>query len=139
MFELFRKKNQEILQFDDDLAAFEHACGVGYEPLIGGLVPALVTEEGGLGPDGEKTYAVKLAGNRGAIELWSCTLKGSKGFPQVGDFVGFRVVTIASDLPEDFNLIGYIACKLQPVLVVGRGWRIAQSYTPDNLKPELHM
>jgi len=136
MFNWFRKK-QEPLSFADNETAFVHACSLGYRPLIGALIPALVEQEGALGRDGERTYLIRLAGPEGGMGLWTSTLKGSKGFPKEGDLVGFRIVTIASDLPEEASLIGYLACRLEPVLVPGKGWRTAQIFTPDNLKPAL--
>lgn len=135
MFNWFSKK-REVLQFPDDAAAFAHACSIGYTPLIGGLVPALVEESGGLNRDGERSFRISIAAPQGALELWSCTLKGSPGYPAEGDFVGFRIVTIASDLPEPANLIGYIACRLDRVLVTGKGWAVASNYTPENIKPD---
>lgn len=132
MFNWFRKK--ETLEFADNQAAFRHACSIGYTPLIGGLVPALVEQEGGTGRDGERTFLVSLAGPHGAMKVWTCTLKESATHPDEGDLVGFRIVTIASDLPEPANLVGFIACKLHPVLVPGKGWAVAQSYTPKNIK-----
>ncbi|TSK04325.1 MAG: hypothetical protein FPO08_18520 [Geobacter sp.] len=134
MFNWFRKK-QDVLQFPDARSAFAHACSIGYTPLIGGLVPALVEESGGMNCDGERTFMVSLAAPEGELKLWSCTLKGAQGYPEEGDFVGFRVVTIASDLPEPANLIGYIACRLQPVLVTGKGWAVGENFTPENIKP----
>lgn len=138
MFNWFRKKESN-LEFADNLSAFTHACSIGYTPLIGGLVPALVEEEGGLGLDGERNFLISLAGPHGAVKLWSCTLKDSLGQPEAGDFVGFRIVTIASDLPAPAHLIGYIACRLQPVLVSGKGWAVDRSYTPKNLKPAIRL
>ena len=138
MFNWFREKEKD-LEFADNLAAFAHACSIGYTPLIGGLVPALVEEEGGLGRDGERTFLISIAGTHGAMKLWSCTLNDSLGHPKGGDFVGFRIVTIASDLPEPANLIGFIACRLERVLVPGKGWAVAQSYTPKNLKPAIRL
>lgn len=133
MFNWFRKKD-ESLEFPDNQAAFAHACTLGYTPLIGGLIPALVEEEGGLGRDGERTYLIRLAEADGPRRFWSSTLKESQGYPREGDFVGFRIVTIASDLPVHASLIGYIACRLERVLVQGKGWTVAQSYTPKNIK-----
>src|SRR6266567_473477 len=121
MFNWFRKKD-ERLEFPDNQAAFAHACTLGYTPLIGGLIPALVEEEGGLGRDGERTYLIRLAESDGARKFWSSTLKESQSYPREGDFVGFRIVTIASDLPVHASLIGYIACRLERVLVLGKGW-----------------
>ena len=137
MFNWFRKKNAEPMEFSDNEAAFAHACTIGYRPLIGALIPALVQEDGRFDRDGGRSYRIKLAGADGGRTLWTSTLKGAKGYPGTGDFVGFRIVMIASDLPEEASLIGYLACRLEPVLVSGKGWRTAQIYTPDNLKPAL--
>jgi hypothetical protein len=133
MFNWFRKKD-ESQEFPDNQAAFAHACTLGYTPLIGGLIPALVEEEGGLGRDGERTYLIRLAEPDVPRRFWSSTLKESQSYPSEGDFVGFRIVTIASDLPVHASLIGYIACRLERVLVAGKGWTVAQSYTPKNIK-----
>jgi hypothetical protein len=133
MFNWFRKKD-ESQEFPDNQAAFAHACTLGYTPLIGGLIPALVEEEGGLGRDGERTYLIRLAEPDVPRRFWSSTLKESQSYPREGDFVGFRIVTIASDLPVHASLIGYIACRLERVLVAGKGWTVAQSYTPKNIK-----
>jgi hypothetical protein len=138
MFDWFRKK-KEVLEFPDAAAAFAEACRIGYEPLVDALIPALVEEEGEPGPDRERSFLVRLATPHFAVQLWTCTLKESAAYPRVGDFVGFRVVTVASDLPEPANLIGYIACALQPVLVLGRGWRVARSYTPGNIKQAIRL
>ena len=138
MFDLFGKKKAEKIVFPDNETAFAHACTLGYRPLIGGLIPALVQEEGSLGRDGEHSYLIRLAVGGKGRELWSITLKGSQGHPKVGDLVGFRIVMIASDLPEEANLVGYLACRLEPVLVAGKGWLAALIYTPDNVKPALH-
>lgn len=137
MFDWFRKKQQQVQEFPDNCSAFEHACTLGYTPLIGGLMPALVEEEGERGPDGERTFLISLAVD-GPREFWTCTLKEAPASPRAGDFVGFRIVTIASDLPEYVNLIGYIACRLKPVLVPGKGWVVDQSYTPKNIKQDIH-
>ena len=137
MFNWFRKKKREVLQFADNAAAFEHACAIGYQPLIDALIPALVEEEGGLGRDGERTFLINMAGPHGPVQLWSCTLKESLCYPKAGDLVGFRIVTIASDLPEYANLIGYLACRLERVFVSDKGWVVAQSYTPDNIKSDI--
>lgn len=137
MFNWFSKKKPELLEFSDNEAAFAHACTIGYRPLIGALIPALVQEDGGLDRDGGRSYLIKLADADGGRTLWTSTLKGAKGYPSTGDLVGFRIVMIASDLPEEASLIGYLACRLEPVLVSGKGWRTAQVYTPENLKPAL--
>jgi hypothetical protein len=134
MFNWFSKKKEQRLQFPDNETAFAHACTLGYLPLIGALIPALVQEEGGRGHDGEHTFLIRLACRQDGLTLWSCTLKESQGYPEVGDLVGFRIVMIASDLPEEASLIGYLACRLEPVLVAGKGWLASQRYTPDNIK-----
>jgi len=139
MFNWFRKKSKETQSFPDNGAAFEHACSIGYTPLIGALIPALVEEEGGLGRDGERTFLIRLAGKNGAKKFWSCTLKETQSYPRVGDLVGFRIVTIASDLPEHASLIGFIACRLDRVLVAGKGWIVAQNYTPANIKKAINL
>jgi len=137
MFNWFGKKQIEKVEFPDNEAAFAHACSLGYRPLVGALIPALVQEEGERGSDGEHTYLIRLAAAGGDRTFWTSTLKGAKGLPAAGDLVGFRIVMIASDLPDDANLIGYLACRLDPVLVIGKGWLTSQIYTPDNLKPAL--
>lgn len=139
MFDWFRKKKAQEREFPDNETAFAHACTLGYRPLIGALIPALVQEEGEPGRDGEHSFRIRLAGANGGLTLWSSTLKESPGHPEVGDLVGFRIVMIASDLPEEASLIGYLACRLEPVLVTGKGWRAAQRYTPDNLKPAIRL
>ena len=133
-----RKRGGETLAFPDNTAAFAHACTLGYLPLIGGLVPALVEEEGEPGRDGEHTFLIRLAGGADGRSFWCCTLKEAPSRPKPGDLVGFRVVTIASDLPEYASLIGYVACRLEPSFVVGKGWPVAQNYTPQNIKQAIH-
>ena len=139
MFNWFRKKIAQRLEFPDNETAFAHACTLGYRPLIGALIPALVQEEGGLGRDGERTFLIRLAVGHGSRTFWSCTLKDSHGYPRVGDLVGFRIVTIASDLPEEACLIGYLACLLEPVLVARKGWLAAHRYTPDHIKQAIRL
>jgi hypothetical protein len=139
MFNWFRSKKAQRLEFPDNETAFSHACTLGYRPLIGALIPALVQEEGSRGREGEHNFLIKLAAEHGSRTLWSSTLKDSKGHPKVGDLVGFRIVMIASDLPDEASLIGYLACRLEPVLVAGKGWLAAQTYTPDNLKPAIRL
>ena len=138
MFDWFWKKKQR-LEFPDNEAAFAYACSIGYTPLIGGLIPALVEQEGGLGREGEHSFLIALAEPDHPRKLWSCTLKEAQSYPRTGDLVGFRIVTIASDLPEPANLIGYIACRLEPVFVEGKGWPAVQSYTPKNIKQAIRL
>lgn len=139
MFNWMKKKKGPVLRFADNEAAFAHACDIGYQHLLGAVIPALVQEDGGRGNDGEHLFQIALAGVGGGRRFWSCTLKESTTFPSVGDLVGFRIVTIASDLPEQASLIGYIACRLEPIFVPGKGWVVSQSYTPTDLKPALHL
>jgi len=134
MFNWFRKKEKQTLEFPDNGSAFAHACACGYTPLIDALIPALVEEEGGIGRDGERTFLIRLAGPHGEMRFWSCTLKEAPAHPRTGELVGFRIVTIADDLPEPANLIGFIACRLDRVFVEGKGWVVTQSYTPRNIK-----
>src|SRR6266568_6075281 len=100
MFNLFRKKEQQTLEFSDNRAAFDHACSMGYQPLLGAMLPALVEEVGRHSSEGERCFLLRLAGAGGGRELWSCTLAGAPSYPEVGDLVAFRVVKIATDLPE---------------------------------------
>ncbi|MBJ6725627.1 hypothetical protein [Geomesophilobacter sediminis] len=139
MFSWLKKKKGPVLSFADNEAAFAHACGIGYRHLLGAVVPALIREDGGRGNDGEHLFLISLAGVGGGMNFWSCTLKEATTYPRPGDLVGFRIVTIASDLPQEASLIGYIACKLEPVFVPHKGWVVSQSYTPTDLKPALHL
>lgn len=139
MFDWFRKKSAEKLEFADNAAAFAHACTLNYVPLLEALIPALVEKEGSRGRDGEHTFLIRLAGEQGDTTFWSCTLKEAPAYPEAGDLVGFRIVTIASDLPYDASLIGYLACRLEPTFIPGKGWAIAQSYIPANIKRALRL
>lgn len=139
MFDWFRRKEESIIEFPDNDAAFAHACTLGYPLSINARIPALVLEEGRRGVEGEHWYRLQLAGPHGAREIWGCTMAGAPAYPVAGDLVGFRIVRIATDLPEHASLIGYIACRLAPVLTDGKKWRIAANFTPDDLKPELHL
>lgn len=138
MFKWFWKKERKAQEFPDNGSAFAHACAVGYTPLIGALIPALVLEEGERGRDGERTFLIRLAGMQSESTFWSCSLKEALGHPKEGDLVGFRIVTIADDLPAPVNLIGFIACRLDPVFVEGKGWVVAENYTPKNIKQAIH-
>ena len=136
---LFQKKERQVLEFPDNGSALAHACAVGYTPLIGALIPAVVEEEGGLGRDGEHTFLIRLPVPYGEAKLWTCTLKESLSYPRAGDFVGFRIFMIADDLPEPANLIGFIACRLERTFVTGKGWVVAQNYTPKNIKQAIRL
>jgi hypothetical protein len=139
MFDWFRKKDEPPMQFPDNETAFAHACSLGYALLINARIPALVIAEGRRGIDGERWFCLKLAGQAGKLEIWGPTLSDAPAYPRVGDLVAFRIVRIATELPEPASLIGYIDSCLEPVLIGKRGWRIATSYRPDSLKPELHL
>lgn len=138
MFGWFRKKAPEPQSFPDNETAFAHACRTGYRLLLDAVIPALVVEEGQRGPEGERCFFLRLAAAEGERRVWGCCLREAPGAPEIGDMVGFRIVRIASELPPDQELIGYISCTLSPV-ALGNRWRIARNLTPANLKPELHM
>lgn len=136
MFGWFRKKETPLI-FDNNTAAFEHAwSSMSYSVQLEAVIPALVLEEGERGAEGEHYFRLRLAIREGVSEIWGCTLKESREYPEPGDLVGFRVVRIASELPPDASIIGYIAYKLHPVLV-GKGWKVATNYTPPNIKPTI--
>lgn len=139
MFDWFRGKEETFMQFPDNASAFDHACSIGYALLINAKIPALVMEEGRRGMDGEHWYRLHLARREGALDIWAPALLSAPALPEVGDLVAFRIVRFATELPEDASLIGYIDCRLEPVLNEKKGWRIAASFRPDNLKPELHL
>jgi hypothetical protein len=139
MFDWFREKEETLTQFPDNRTAFAHACSLGYALLINAKIPALVIEEGRRGVDGEHWFRLNLALQEGALHIWGPTLSEAPSYPDVGDLVAFRIVRIATELPDDARLIGYIDCRLEPVLNSRKGWHIATSFRPDNLKPELHL
>ncbi len=130
------KRKLPPLVFADNRAAFDYACEqFDNRLLIEALIPALVEERGRTGAEGERYFRLRLAGKGGGREVWACTLKEAVDWPEVGDLVGFRVVMIADDLPEEMNVIGFVAVKLEPVFVPGKGLRVLKSYTPKNIKP----
>lgn len=139
MFDWFHRKEDEVLQFPDNVSAFAHACTLPYQLLLNARIPALVLEEGRRGAEGEHWYRLKLACQGGTLDLWGPTLSEAPAHPDVGDLVAFRIVRFATELPDDASLVGYIDCLLEPVLNGRKGWRVAESYRPDNLKPELHL
>jgi hypothetical protein len=138
MFEWLKRQRVEPREFADNAEAFAYACSLDWQPLIGAVLPALVEEDGGRGPEGEHRFLISLARRKHPLKLWTCTLKEAKKHPEVGDLVGFRVVMVASDLPEDASLIGYLACKLAPVLIPRKGWAVTESYTPKDIKQDIH-
>ena len=78
-------------------------------------------------------------GNSGIVCIWGPTFSEAPAHPEVGDLVAFNIVRIVAEFPEESSLIGYIDCRLEPVLIGSKGWRLAASFRPDNLKPELHL
>jgi hypothetical protein len=139
MFDWFHRKNETVLQFPDNKSAFAHACTLKYPLLLNARIPALILEEGRCGVDGEHWYRLQLASQEGTLAIWGPTMPEAPAYPEVGDLVAFRIVRFATELPEDASLIGYIDCRLEPVLNGSKGWRVAKSFKPDNLKPELHL
>jgi len=140
MFGLFRKKTGEPIEFETAEAAFDYACrNLENLILLEAVIPALVVERRGTGTEGEQLFLVRLANCTGGKVVETCTLSESLRHPSVGDLVGFRVVKLEPELPEPFDLLGFIAYRLQPVYVPGRGWRIAESFVPHNIKPTLRM
>lgn len=139
MFDWFRGRKETVLEFADNESAFAHACTLRYPLLLNACIPALVVEEGRRGVDGERWFRIQIAGETELRDIWAPTLSGTPAHPALGDLVGFRIVRIATELPEDASLIGYIDCRLEPVLNSKKGWHIATSFKPDNLKPELHL
>ena len=131
----FDRKPLQSLLFESKQGAFDYACRhQDHHILLEAVIPALVLESGTVDPDGARHFLLRLADKNGGRELWGCILKESADYPEVGDLVAFRVVKIASDLPVEMSVIGFIAAKLAPELVEKRGWRILKSYTPDNIK-----
>jgi hypothetical protein len=124
--------------FDSVSDAFAHAClHQTYRLNPEEVIPALVLERGTRGEEGELYFLLRLTDRSGGKEIWAQLLRGAQQEPVPGDLVGFRVVRIASEIPEPANIIGYIAFGFAPVYVEGKGWRIAANYTPANLKPEI--
>jgi len=139
MLEWLRGKEEKLTKFPDNESAFAHACTLRYPLLLGARIPALVMEEGRRGAEGEHWFLLHLAGQDGVLDIWGPTLPGAPQQPNAGDLVAFRIVRFATELPDEASLIGYIDSRLEPVLNSRRGWHIAASFRPDNLKPELHL
>ena len=140
MFGIFRRKAAEPIVFESPSAAFGYACReLENRILLEAVVPALVEERGRIGVEGERYFRIRLADHEGGRSIEACTLKESAGFPEVGDLVGYKVLTYDPDLPEPFALLGFIAYGLEPVYVPARGWRISCIYVPDTIKPTLRM
>lgn len=139
MFDWFRHKEEVVTQFNDNDSAFAHARTIGYPLLLGALIPALVMEEGRCGADGERWYYLDLASQDGPLKIWGATLPHAPAYPEIGDLVAFRIVRFATELPDHASLIGFIDCRLEPVLNGIKGWRIAASFRTDNIKPAIHL
>jgi hypothetical protein len=138
MFSWFGRKEEEPQVFPDVRAAFDHACRHhDNRLLVEAVIPALVEERGKAGAEGEQYFRLRLAGPEGGREIWACTLKEADAFPEVGALVGFRVVRYDPDLASGLDLLGFIAYRFEPVFLRGKGWRIAESYTPANIKPTM--
>ncbi len=139
MFDCLFGKKETTTLFPDNESAFTHACTLRYPLLLDARIPSLVMEEGRRGAEGEHWFLLRLAGQEGGLDIWGPTLPGAPAYPNPGDLVAFRIVRFATELPEEASLIGYIESRLETVLNSRRGWRIAESYRPVNLKPELHL
>lgn len=139
MFDWLLGKEETLTPFPDNESAFVHACTLMYPLLLEARIPALVVEEGRRGAEGERWFLLQLASREGGMDIWGPTLPGAPSYPDIGDLVAFRIVRIAPELPDNVSLIGYIDSRLEPVLNSRKGWHIAASFRPDNLKPELHL
>ncbi|SNB47838.1 hypothetical protein [Geobacter sp. DSM 9736] len=134
MFGWLKRKNDEPVSFENNEAAFAFACeNLKYRVLAEAVIPALVLYSGKRGDEGEQYFRLRLAVPE-RMELWGCTLKGAPALPEPGELVGFRVVRVATDMPEELSVVGYISCGLEPI-VAGRAWKHRRSYAPDNIKP----
>jgi hypothetical protein len=103
--------------------------------LLEALLPALVIEQGKTGAEGEHYFLLQLAGKDGGRQIWASTLKEATNYPLPGDLVGYRVVRHEPDMPSGLDLLGYIACGLEPEYLPVKGWRISRNYTPVNIRP----
>lgn len=139
MFNWLLGKKEALTQFPDNESAFAHACTLRYPLLLNARIPALVVEEGRRGAEGEHWFLLKLANQDGGLNIWAPTMPGAPAYPKEGDLVAFRMVRFATELPDDASLIGYIESRLEPALNSRKGWLVATSFRPDNLKPELHL
>jgi len=139
MFDWLHRKEETVTRFPDNETAFAHACTLHYQQLLDARIPALVMEEGRRGAEGEHWFLLQLAGRDGVLDIWAPTMPEAPAYPAAGDLVSFRIVRFATELPEHASLIGYIESRLDPVLNSKKGWHIAASFRPDNLKPELHL
>jgi hypothetical protein len=138
MFDWFKKTEQAPLVFTDNLTAFDYACRhLDNRILLEAVLPALVIEPGKTGSEGEHYFLLQLAGKEGGRQLWACTLKEATDYPSAGDLVGFRVVRYDPDMPAGLDLLGFIACGLEPEYLPGKGWRISRNYTPHDIRPTI--
>ena len=134
----FRTTPPQRRTFATNEEAFAHACLLQRpEILLEAMIAALVLERGAIDGDGTRHFLLRLADRTGGRELWGVTLKEATLFPDVGDLVGFRIVKIASDLPVEVSIIGFIAVKLAPEFLEKKGWRVDANYTPENIRPAI--
>jgi hypothetical protein len=135
VFGWFKKTEHEPLVFPNSQTAFDYACSqLDTRILLEALLPALVIEPGKAGSEGEHYFLLQLAGKEGGRPLWACTLKEAAEFPSPGDLVGFRVVRHDPDMPAGLDLLGFIACGLEPEYFPGKGWRISRNFTPHDIR-----
>ncbi|AJE04031.1 hypothetical protein [Geobacter pickeringii] len=140
MFGFLRRRTREPIVFPDSGAAFRYACeNLDNALLLEAVVPALVEERGRVGAEGERYFSIRLANRSGGRVIDACTLKEATDAPAVGDLVGFKVVRVEPELPEPFDLLGFIAYRLATVYVPGKGWPVERNYVPDNIKPMLRL
>lgn len=140
MFGQFWKRKREPVIFESPEAAFAYACAsLDNELLLEAVIPAIVEERGRVGEEGEHYFRIRLANRQGGRVIEACTLKEATATPQVGDMVGFKVVRLEPELPEPFDLLGFIAYRLAPVYVPGKGWPVERNFIPENIKPTLRM
>ncbi|WP_298268084.1 hypothetical protein [Geobacter sp.] len=140
MFGFLRRKKREPIVFENPAAAFRYACEhLDNKVLLEAVIPALVEERGRIGSEGERYFLLRLANRTGGRVIEACTLKEATDFPTVGDLVGFKVVRVDPELPEPFDLLGFIAYRLGTVYVPGKGWPVERNYVPENIKPTLRL
>ncbi|HML79841.1 hypothetical protein [Geobacter sulfurreducens] len=140
MFGLFKRKKADPAIFDSAEAAFDYACrNLENRILLEAVIPALVEEFVRVSHEGERYFRIRLANSRGGQVIEACTLKESSRAPSVGDLIGYKVVRYDPDMPPPFDLLGFIAYRFEFVHVPGKGWRTAESFIPDTIKPTLRM
>lgn len=140
MFDFLRRRRREPIVFEGPEAAFRYACeNLDNALLLEAVIPALVEEQGRVGAEGEHCFRIRLANRAGGRVIDACTLKEATEVPAVGALIGFKVVRVEPELPEPFDLLGFIAYRLGAVYVPGKGWPVERNYVPDNIKPTLRL